>query len=101
MASHYPNNVISLHRAVAVRRDPDDIVRQHGCEAQAFDDLRERLTGPARHVVVSETASDTFRDIIAEVRGSPFSHAAVALASFIGACVVIYGGAWVLVEVLA
>ena len=28
------DNVITLHRAVAVRRDPDDIARQHGCEAQ-------------------------------------------------------------------
>jgi hypothetical protein len=59
--------------------------RAEAYEPEAIQRIRNRLNGKPRHYrpsYFSEVAAD-WRDIISEVRGSPYSHATVAVLTVI------------------
>lgn len=75
---------------------------QPDAEQPEWDKLRGELDRPTRHIAVGECRTswrallaDDWRGFLGEVRGSPFSHALVAILAFAGGCAGTVGLAFV------
>jgi len=59
--------------------------RPEAFNPEAIQRIRERLNGKPRHIRIGYFAEllEDFRDVLSEVRASPYSHALVALLTII------------------
>lgn len=84
-----PNDAVDLYRLFGepalgfVRPIPEEQVARAMGDAGMIEAIRERLNGPARHVVIQPTLADDWREFVSLVREYPESYAFVALLGFL------------------